>query len=644
MNKHIIIIFTIKCLFSLEIYSDFASVIDSQTTYERPFLGGFNKPKIQWVDWDNDNDDDLFLLDEDGSIKYYINNGCLNNDCEFILNTTSFYNIENISWFYIADFDLDNDYDIVTQNPNNLETMIYYENNQNNLVLIDVLTTNSFETVQSDPVMTPTFADIDLDGDLDFFTGNTVGTVTFYENIGFVDNLPLFEFVTNFWEEIYIVGSSQQRHGASAINFIDMDQDNDLDLAWGDYFQQSLYIIWNNGNAYLANMDIENVISQFPQNDPVFTAGLNMPSFTDIDNDGDNDLFVTVLSGAYGFQLINNFIFYENINEFTLSSLNFIKTVDFLSDINPVFADIDFDGDMDLFFGTDFDPSSFPWHGKIKYYKNIGNDDNYEPIWSFENDIIIDIDGNNFSPEFVDLDFDDDLDLLVGNFNGEIHYYRNIGDKYNFDFEYVENISNIDLSGYSTPKSRDIDNDDDLDLLIGHMNGTLYYYENIGDKYNYNFQFITDNFNNIDLSFRSSPELFDFNKDGKLDLFVGSGYNNINYYENVGTLSNPTFTLNELINFPNLGNNVSPAIYNSEQIVGMLTGVSTGGMYFLPFENDLFSDLNNDFIINVYDVIILIEYILYNYLPPLSTYYLDINGDFEINVIDVFEIVSIILN
>ena len=98
--------------------------------------------------------------------------------------------------------------------------MIYYENNQNNLVLLNILTTNMFDPVQSDPVMTPTFADIDLDGDLDFFTGNTVGTVTFYENIGFADNLPLFEFVTNFWEEIYIVGSSQQRHGASAIQFI----------------------------------------------------------------------------------------------------------------------------------------------------------------------------------------------------------------------------------------------------------------------------------------------------------------------------------------------------------------------------------------------------------------------------------------
>ena len=30
--------------------------------------GGYNKPKIQWVDWNNDGFDELFLLDEDGKL------------------------------------------------------------------------------------------------------------------------------------------------------------------------------------------------------------------------------------------------------------------------------------------------------------------------------------------------------------------------------------------------------------------------------------------------------------------------------------------------------------------------------------------------------------------------------------------------
>ena len=127
--------------------------------------------------------------------------------------------------------------------------------------------------------MTPTFADIDNDGDLDFFTGNYVGTVNFYENIGLNQNVPQYTFITNYWQEISIIGPSL-RHGASAIKFIDLDGDFDLDLSWGDYFQQSMYIIWNIGTASSPLMNIENVTQQFPQNDPILTTGQNMPSLS----------------------------------------------------------------------------------------------------------------------------------------------------------------------------------------------------------------------------------------------------------------------------------------------------------------------------------------------------------------------------
>ena len=87
----------------------------------KPFQGGFNKPKIQWVDWDEDGDDDLFLLDEDGYIKYY--NNQLPDD--LILISTNYFNFPRISWFYIADFDNDFEYEIITQDYNNINQMIY---------------------------------------------------------------------------------------------------------------------------------------------------------------------------------------------------------------------------------------------------------------------------------------------------------------------------------------------------------------------------------------------------------------------------------------------------------------------------------------------------------------------------------------
>ena len=55
------------------------------------------------------------------------------------------------------------------------------------------------------------------------------------------------------------------------------------------------------------------IISDFPYNDPIYTTGRNMPSFNDIDSDGDLDLFISVLGGDGGIQLSNNLLFYEKI-------------------------------------------------------------------------------------------------------------------------------------------------------------------------------------------------------------------------------------------------------------------------------------------------------------------------------------------
>ncbi len=644
MKKSLYIIIIFSFSFSLNLFTEFSSFIIGEQIIEEPFLGGMNKPRVQWVDWDNDSDDDLFLLDEDGRIKYFKNNSDINYD--FNLITTSFKDISNISWFYFGDFDNDGDIDLITQDPNNLNNMLYYSNELNDLALLDNIIDNNGEPINSDAVMVPTFADIDNDNDLDFFTGNAVGTVTFYENIGFENNIPLFEFSTNYWEEIYIVGSSrEQRHGASAITFIDLDNDNDLDLTWGDYFQQSLYVIWNVGDINNPNMNIENIVQQFPLNDPVLTAGLNMPSFSDIDKDGDKDLFVTVLSGAYGYQLINNFILYEMQNDFLYTTSNFIESLDVLSDINPVFCDIDSDGDSDLFIGTDFDPTSVPWTGKVKMFNNIGIDEQGEPIWSLEDDDLLNDDvGHNLAPFFADIDFDEDYDLFIGNFNGNVEYYENIGNKYSHEYLYSENISNIDLSGYSVPSLIDIDNDEDLDLIVGNMTGSIFYYENVGDKFNYDFQLITNNYHDINVNYRSNPKFYDYDLDNDLDLFVGTGDEGIIYYENIGSFINPEYIVTDDLEIPKIGYNVSPVIYLSNDITGLMAGVSTGGMYFIPFESNSIGDLNSDDIVNIFDIIILIECILFDDYSNLSFFYLDVNVDGEVNIVDVIYIVNVILN
>ena len=121
MKKIIILIF--YCfLFPIKysIIPEYGNVIVNEKVYNRPFLGGFNKPKIQWVDWNNDQIEDLFILDEDGSIRHYQNNE--SSDYELINN--KFLGISNISWFYIDDFDLDDEFEIITQDAENINQMV----------------------------------------------------------------------------------------------------------------------------------------------------------------------------------------------------------------------------------------------------------------------------------------------------------------------------------------------------------------------------------------------------------------------------------------------------------------------------------------------------------------------------------------
>ena len=647
MNLQILIIsFFISFIYNqnFNINQYFGTLNINGKNYEEPFLGGFNKPKVQWLDWDYDNDEDLFLLDENGTIKLYINNS-IENYIKFDLYDSSLFDINGIGWFYIGNFDNDSDFELITQDKMNIDQMVFYDISDNAIIEVGTLYDVISIPIQSDPVMFPTFIDIDNDGDLDFFTGNIIGTVTFYENIGFEIDRPQFQLVTTFWEDIYIVGPSNQRHGASAINFVDIDNDNDYDLAWGDFFQQSLYIIENIGNSENPIMDYINISTQFPPGDPIISAGLNMPSFTDIDNDGDEDLFVTVLSGAFGYQLINNFYFYRNENgNYNLETQEFIETLDLFSDIYPEFIDIDSDGDLDLFIGTATDLSEFPINGKVKFYENIGNDSNLEPIWNLVNSEFLGGNaGYNLSLDFGDIDADGDYDMLVGEYNGTIRIYLNVGNEFDPNFSEYSLINDIDLSGYSIPKLVDIDNDLDLDLFIGQSTGNISFYENIGSNENYDFILVSSNYNDISVSNKSSIDFFDIDNDEDYDLIVGSQYENIFFYENIGDSYEANFQLDSSKVFPALGFNLVPAFISHNQQKKLLVGTSTGGAYLIDLELcSNVGDYNNDTIINVIDIVYLVNVIINNNsLYNNCTF--DLNGDNEINVSDVLILVNSII-
>ena len=650
MNRKLYIFFSIwsTWIFAFTFHDNLIPMTFNGETLDIPFLGGFNRPKIQWVDWDNDGDIDIFILDAGGYLRYLENQGNSTSP-DFHLITTTFQNIYCGGWFYIADFDFDGDRDLIAQNDDNSNHLSYYKNVGESLYFMEILSSISGEYVTSSSVMTPTFSDIDNDGDLDFFTGNMTGTLTHYENTGMEGGIPQFEFITDSWQDIYIVGGmrTDDRHGASAITFIDLDGDGDLDLSWGDYFQQSLYIIWNSGTPESPEMN--EVTTQYPSNDPIISAGQNMPTFADLDGDGDDDLFVTVLSGAYGNQLVNNFYYYKNNGSnsapnFVYQTNNYFSTLDIFSNSSPDLVDIDGDGDLDLFVANQYDLSETPWVGKIHFFRNTGSESN--PQFEEETTSLLNENmGQMLSPEFGDLDGDGDMDLLVGDFNGFIQYFENISSGNNLTFSFIENVGNIDLSGNSVPTLGDVDGDGDLDLLIGQLNGSLMFYRNEGSNSQFNFQI--DTFDDIQVDNNSAPELVNVDGDDDLDLILGSAGEGILYFQNIGSINNFQFQQSSNLNIPKTGVNAKPTLGQLFDLgtIDIIAGVSTGGVYHLRKEIcSLPGDLNGDGGFNVLDIVTLANCVLAGDCSEIENGCAgDLNGDGGWNVLDIVTLANCVL-
>jgi hypothetical protein len=154
----------------------------------------------------------------------------------------------------------------------------------------------------------------------------------------------------------------------------------------------------------------------------------------------------------------------------------------------PRFTDIDGDGDYDLFVSVLYDPTV---PQSLMYYENTGSNQSANHILR-TNDFLKTHDvGNNSAPVFVDIDNDGDLDLIIGslnNPNGSLHFLENTGSISNPTFFYTDSsFFNIveDLS--VSPAFGDIDSDGNYDLLIGKLNGTIDLYINNGTPSSANF-------------------------------------------------------------------------------------------------------------------------------------------------------------
>ena len=130
-------------------------------------------------------------------------------------------------------------------------------------------------------------------------------------------------------------------------------------------------------------------------------------------------------------------------------------------------------------------------------------------------------------PGFGDLDKDGDLDVLVGNDDGSLTYFRNIGSASapTFDNPLTNPFGLQDIGRRSAPTLIDLDKDGDLDVLVGTRLGNLYYFKNNGNSTNPAFAApVINPFGLKDVGFDTAPTLADLDNDGDLDLLVGEAY------------------------------------------------------------------------------------------------------------------------
>ncbi len=564
--------------------------VEGQPSYA-PFNGGMNNARYQFADIDSDGDKDLFTFDSDTTLYFYRNIGTAQ-AASYSLITTRFQGISIRHWFAFADIDSDGDIDLFAGGED--QSVKFYRNTgtPSNPVLaleIEQLRTISDTVIYSEANCVPTFCDIDNDGDLDFFTGQSLGTITYYENIGSQTTF-LFRYVTDFWQNLIIISPALgNRHGANSIEFVDIDNDLDFDLFWGDLFSSGIYFIRNDGTPSQPNVVI--VDSLYPHNSPYISSGYNSTRFTDIDGDGDKDMFISVL---YLSQNTKNFTFYRNNGTqsnpvYERITDNYLKNVDVGGNSNIAFADIDGNGTPDLITGNDY--------AKLTLFRNTGIPG--QPSFNLEIDSLpIHSSSFNYSPAFGDLDNDGDLDLILGSYiRDSIWLYRNTGTPNSFQFTREAVGNSIGITGIgqsSTPALVDIDNDGDLDLFSGATNGRIIFYQNTGTPNAFEFTFRTNFYQNIDAGDESIPRFADIDRDGDYDLFIGSQNGRIAYFRNDGSPTSPVFTfVTDTFAGLNVDRNSCPFFldYDNDNDLDLFVGNGKGGIFF--FRNDEISGISS---------------------------------------------------
>ncbi|MCB0816604.1 MAG: T9SS type A sorting domain-containing protein, partial [Flavobacteriales bacterium] len=200
----------------------------------------------------------------------------------------------------------------------------------------------------------------------------------------------------------------------------------------------------------------------------------------------------------------------------------------------PAFGDIDGDGDQDMYIGDQ--------QGRLHHFENIST----TPVAEFQlaqpnvtdaNSVVIDV-GQFATPQFFDVDGDGLLDLLVGERNGNVNYYRNQGTQalpsWNLEEDTLGGLTVTEywnITGHAVPFMF-LNQDGEREMLVGSESGAIHHWTGIEGNLTGPFTLADSTFGDIDEGMRSAVALHDFHGTGDLDLVTGNYRGGIGFWRN----------------------------------------------------------------------------------------------------------------